>query len=167
MMHKSKFIFFITIAFLSCNPLGKNNQEIHTSMDAFYTDRGGGGTYLRIPLIKPYEAIKVSDNEWRIELQTTFLLELSIHNVQALNVIKNVIFIYAKGKEVSIRGVQYKEAWFVIIPHKQFEGGFDKREDFVKYLSSINLQEPNLYKVEEIYSKFNHNKKIDWQSDFK
>jgi hypothetical protein len=151
----------LILTLLSCNPFKKHNSNIDEPVDPFYTDRGGFGTYLRVPLIKPYEAIKVSDNEWRIELQTTQLLELSIHNVRDINVIDSVIIVYAKG-DVSIKDIKYNEAWFVIVPSWNTEKGFDKKEAFLSYLTTQRIKAPNFYDVDEVYQKFNKRKRIDW-----
>lgn len=151
---------------VSCNSI--NNDKAGTGkkmIDGFYTDIGGFGTYLRIPLIKPYEAKRITKDEWRIDLQTPQLLELSIHHVMGLNVINNVIIIYAEG-EVSIRDVKYNEAWFVIIPEMKEEKGFEKKEDFDKYLSSLQIINPKFYNVNKVYEEFSKNKKIDWKTNF-
>ncbi len=165
MMKKELIFLNLILTLLSCNPFKKYNSNKDEPADPFYTDRGGFGTYLRIPLIKPYDAIKVSENEWRIELQTTQLLELSIHNVRDVNVIDSVIIVHAKG-EVSIKDIKYNEAWFVIVPARNTEKGFDKKEEFLSYLTTQNIKNPNFFNVDEVYEKFNKRKKIDWQIDF-
>lgn len=163
-----RFLVLATMLYwlASCNFLGKRetkgNEELR--QDAFYTDRGGFGTFLRVPLIKPYVVNKVSQGEWNIELQTPQLLELSIHNVQKVNVMDSIINVYAKGN-VSLRGELKQEVWFVIIPGKQLEQGFEKRDDYVAYLQSLGIKEaPELYDIEEVYAKFEKDKKINWQT---
>jgi hypothetical protein len=59
-----------------------------------------------------------------------------------------------------------QEAWFVIIPEKHIEKGFEKKEDFNKYLASLQINEPKLYNVDKISVDYNRSKKIDWQKGF-
>lgn len=138
----------------SCNSKTQNE-------DYFYTDIGGLGIK-RIPLIKPYEVKKVSENEWRIELQTDQLLELSIHNVKAVNIIDSAIIVHAKG-EVSIKGVTYVEGWFVIIPSSEIEEGFSNESEFFSYLRKVEVKFSRFYNVEDVYNLFNKNRKINWK----
>ena len=160
-------ISFWIAGVLGCNTTENSDSDKRiNSMDPFYSDRGGFGTYLRIPLIKPYEAIKVSKEEWRIELQVTKeLLELSIHNVTEISVHDSVIFVYAKGG-TSIRHIIYDEAWFVIIPSKNLEKGFTEKEQLLSYLKEQNISEPKLYNANNVYEKFRKEQKINWNEDF-
>jgi hypothetical protein len=161
------FSFYIIFILMCCNPFKKEDPgKEYTPVDVFYTDRGGYGTYPRIPLIKPYEAIKISDNEWRVELHTTDLLELSIHNVHNVNVIDSLIILYARG-EISIKDIKYDEAWFVIDPSKNSEKGFDKKDKFLSYLAERNIKDPKLYNADKVYDKFYTSKKLNWEADFK
>lgn len=140
----------------SCNSKTQTKDE-----DYFYSDIGGL-SIKRIPLIKPYEVKKVTENEWRLELQTTRLLELSIHNIKAVNVIDSAIIVHAKG-EVSIKGVRYKESWFVIIPSSEIEEGFSSETEFFSYLRKAEVKFSNFHNVEDVYKIFNKNRKINWK----
>jgi hypothetical protein len=131
-MKNSVVLFFICVILYACN----NQSEGKEPVDYFYQDIGGLG-YKRIQLIKPYEAKMVSDSEWRIELQTTNLLELSIKKVNKINVTDSLIFIYAKGG-TSIRDTLYNEGWFVIAPSKSIENGFGNERGYLEYLKVLH-----------------------------
>ena len=160
-----KAVLITSILFLIMLISCTNSKKRKIKKDSFYTDYGGFG-HKRIPLVKPYEAVKVSEDEWRVELQTTQLLELSIHNVRALNVINDTIIIYAEGGEVSIKDTKYNEAWFVILPTEEIEKGFNKKEDFIAYLAKATVKDIKLYDTDKVYATFYNNKKIDWKVDF-
>ena len=141
---------------LSCNSKTQNEHQ-----DYFYTDIGGGTK--RIPLIKPYEVKKITENEWRLELQTTQLLELSIHNVKSVNIIDSVIVVHAMG-DVSIKGITCSEGWFVILPSRKVEKGFASETEFFTYLNEAGVKFSKFYYVDDIFNTFNKNKKINWRS---
>jgi hypothetical protein len=135
-------------------------QEKVKPQDSFYTDKGGLDLQ-RIPLIKPYEA-KNWGGDWRIELQTTQLLELSIHNIKEINVVDSLVLVYAKGKEVSIKDVKYEEAWFVLIPKENSENGFTNRNEFMQFLLGRGIKSPVFHEVNSVYKEFVKADKINW-----
>lgn len=153
-------LFFLSITFSRCH----NQSNMKDKKDYFYKDIGGLG-YKRIPLIKPYEAKMVSDSEWRIELQTTNLLELSINNVKEINIIDSIIFVYSKGS-VSIKSNIYPEGWFVLIPSANQEMGFDKFTDYRDYLNSKGVKNaPHLSEINKVYDKFSKDRSIIWPKE--
>ncbi|MCS3798756.1 hypothetical protein [Niastella sp. OAS944] len=151
-------IILLFNVFTSCNYRKRSVKK----EDYFYLD-DGGLDLKRIPLIKPYEAKNVLPGEWRIELQTPQLLELSIHHVKEISVIDSVILVHAKG-EVSLGGHNCKEAWFVLLPGVSKEKGFLKEKDFLSFLSERNIKLPQLREVNSVYDQFKRDKKIVWQT---
>lgn len=165
MIMRIKFFFQVIalssfVMLNSCHRSSKNNTT--AEKDAFYTDVGDFGSLSRIPLIKPYEAKLIHGNEWRIELETPQLLELSIQNVSAINVYNKMIFIYAKGS-VSIKHIKYDEGWFIIIPEKNEEKGFYQKADFIRCLSELKIKEPHFYEINNVYQKFRKERNINWE----
>src|ERR1700730_2536142 len=106
-MNKKMSFLILILLTAACN----HQEKMKTETDDFYNNTGGLG-FKRIPLIKPYEAKMASDSEWRVELETTDLLELSIKNVKEINVADSLICIFSKGG-TSIRDTLYNQAWFV------------------------------------------------------
>ena len=148
--------FFMSLLF-GCKNANKNKTE-----DKFYTNKSSSWDASRIPLIKPYEMIKLNGiNEWDMNLVE---VPGSVSNIKEINVIQNTIAIHAG--ETYCNNTKVQEAWFVIIPEKHIEKGFEKKEDFDKYFSSLQINEPKLYNVDKISADYNKSRKIDWQKGF-
>lgn len=124
----------------------------------FYGDKGGLGLK-RIPLIKPYELIKVSSEEWRMNLQTSELLALSIHNIKSVNVTKEKILLFSDGTEV--RNIQYGKGWFIIDPIAQKEIFFKEYKEYSTNISRIGLTDTTLVFPDLIYDNF-YNGRLKW-----
>jgi len=152
----------LLLGFLWCFCFGCNQSKARLKeADSFYL-KTGLMDRLSIPLIKPYKLIKISDTEWRLELQTTKLLALSIHNVQGVDIVKNKILIYSKGG-TEVNNIQYDELWFIIDPASLSEQAFPSFKAFKKALSganisSVNLRDPDTF-YKELYNKSADDKK--------
>lgn len=119
------YLFFLIFNFhFSCNyPKKKVNKK-----DNFYT-KPGMFDRLRIPLIKPYDLIKVSDSEWQMDLQTTDLLTLGVDKVKGVAVFKNIILLYSRGG-AEVKNKYADEWWFVIYADSRKETAFDNYKSF-------------------------------------
>lgn len=158
-----KSLLFITYSYFfmsllwGCKDVKKDKVE-----DKFYSNKSSSWDASRIPLIKPYEMLKLNgSNEWTMNLVD---IPGSVSNIKEVNVLQNIIVIHAG--ETYCNNAKVQEAWFIIIPEKHIEKGFEKKEDFDKYLSSLQVIEPKLYNVDKISEDFNKSKKIDWQKGF-
>lgn len=148
----------------SCSSQDKNDKS-KGERDSFY-DRSGGWDYARIPLRKPYELMKLKNNSvWSMNLHA-MTLQSSISNITGVNVIDDVIIIHS-SKNTFLRGSEVPEAWFVIIPGRGVEMGFDKEEGFNTYMSSMNVKEVKLHDPDVVYESFKKKWPINWQADFK
>ena len=127
--------------------------------DGFYTDPGDWDDS-RIPLIRPYELIKLKgQKDWGISLQTP-MIDVAIHNVDSVNVIDSVIIVHSG--ETNLRGgVQVKQAWFVLLPGMKEENGYAENEQFVEKLTSLHIRSA-FFVPDKLYSIFLTNKKLDW-----
>jgi hypothetical protein len=158
------FTLIILISICSCEHTNNNLKKSREVVDDFYTSTGSFGDYIRAPLIKPYELTKThSGNDWKIKLYT-YTIDLTINNVREVNVIKDVIIIYSG--ETYFRDLKKPQAWFIIIPAKQIEIGFDTKELFLSYLSKLDVKNEKFYDADEVYKKFHKNNKLDWEKDF-
>ena len=143
---KNTFIVLssIFLCCVSCKPSGKKREN-----DPFYSQNNVFDR-LNIPLIKPYKLIKVDDNEWRLDLQTTNLLALSIHNVKGVDTAARKIFIYSRGG-TEANNIQYDEAWFVIEPDSLKEQSFNSYDKFKSALIKWNITKVSLKDPDIIY----------------
>lgn len=148
-----------SIFLLSCNFNKRKEKKIIDNN--FYSNLGGLGR-ARIPLIEPYELLKVSGDEWRLELQHPDLLTLSIHNVKGVFVNDGVIAIYSKGG-TEVLNKLHDSAWFIIKVDRGLEKAFDSQEAFKEeYEKLITKRNINLYLPDSLYKLFEKNGKITW-----
>lgn len=141
------FSGFLWLISFGCNQSKAKLKE----EDSFYL-KNGLMDRLSIPLIKPYKLIKTSDTEWRLELQTTKLFALSIHNVQGVDIVKNKILIYSKGG-TEVNNTQYNELWFIIDPASLQEQVFPSVKAFKEALNEANINNINLRKPDVFYNE--------------
>jgi hypothetical protein len=136
------------------------NTTRHKTNDVFYSSKGGFD-YVRIPLIKPYEAVKLNGSkEWLVNLKTA-TLQFSVSNIKEVTIVKGFILLH--GVDTFLKGSTIKEAWFIIIPSKHIELGFDKYDKFVNYLLANGFErDPGLHNVEEIYLEYMKMDKVNW-----
>lgn len=152
-------IIIISNFALSCN---SHKQKVNKSVDdTFYSDIGGYGLK-RIPLVKPYELLKVSDDEWRLQLQKSDLLTLSIHNIKGIFVNGNFIAVYSEGG-TEFLNKQYDSAWFLINADSSLEKGFERQQEFVnQYEKSTKNRNVNFNFPDSVYKFFEIKRKIIW-----
>lgn len=159
---KARFLslLIVLLASYSCKFI-ENERKVKGVIDSFYTDLGETGR-ARIPLIKPYELIKVSSVEWRLELQNSNLLTLSIHNVKGVDVQDSLILIYSDGG-TEFLNIHHKKAWFIFEPGSGIEKGFDNEEKFSEiFHKSRNRIKFHFNSPDSLYESFEENRKIKW-----
>lgn len=127
----------------------------------YYTDRGF--EQKRLPLIKPYELTKVSATEWRMELMTTQLLALSVHNVQRVNVMDKFTLIHSVGGTDLNQHTSY-DCWFIINQSTNKEEGFGNLGDYHMALYKMQISDTTLLKPDSVYDKFYDTKLLPWTS---
>jgi hypothetical protein len=163
MLMKTLFLIgyscFFMYAFWGCNNATKKEDV----KDNFYTKTNASWDAVRIPLIKPYELLKLNGSkEWDMNLQE---IPGSVSNVKEVNVLQDIIVIHSG--ETYCNNAKVNEAWFAIMPEKHTEKGFEKKEDFDKYVSSLQIANPKFYDADNVYHVFSINKAIDWQAGLK
>ncbi len=159
---KARIIALIVTSFALSNcDFSRNMDNGNNVMDTFYSDLGGLGR-ARIPLIKPYELLKVSGDEWRLELQNPELLTLSIHNVKGVHIQDSLIGIYSEGG-TEFLNKRYVKAWFVIEPRLGLEKAFEDTKAFSDvYSKSKNGRKIHFYSPDSLYKSFEEQRKIVW-----
>lgn len=151
-------LFLLSFALSGCK-FSHKETKVNNSDDPFYSDLGGFDRP-RIPLIKPYELLKVSGTEWRLELQNPELLALSIHNVKGVDVKDSLILIYSEGG-TEFLNKQHQKAWFIIEPGLGSEKGFSDERKFNNEVNKLR-NEINFHSLDSLYKKFEKHKNIIW-----
>lgn len=141
----------------------KGSDTQSNSVDVFYQGSTASWDALRIPLIKPYEALKLNgSNEWIVSLKQTVG---AATNIKELNVVDNLIVLHSGNSYCNYEEVD--EAWYLIIPVKQQEVCFLSEREFSKYLDSRQIAKPKFHPVDTVFGQFTKTNKIDWKKDFK
>src|SRR5256885_4935313 len=118
------FAYFFMGLLWGCRDVRKDNKV----EDKFSSEKYSSWDALRIPLIKPYEMLKLNgSNEWSMNLVE---IPASVSNIKEINVLQNIIIIYSG--ETYCNNTKVQEAWFIIIPSKHLEKGFEMKVDFDK-----------------------------------
>lgn len=128
--------------------------------DTFYTRRVGFD-YIRIPLIKPYEAVLLNgQKEWIMNLRNEGPTS-SVINIKQIGVGNRVIVLHSENS--NLNGTKVNEAWFVIIPTRHIEQGFETRAEFVKFLKEQGIAvEPKTYDINMVSTYFIDHTPINW-----
>jgi len=129
------------------------------SCDDFYKG-STDGDLVRIPLLEPYELIKIKGFE-EIDLPTKswflnfhYAGDTTIYKgsrqvaVDEINVEKGVIYSH------SFPFSRDKDSYVAIVPAEKSENVFNNKEQWENYLKSKGIAKPKLYSVEVIWPKF-------------
>lgn len=140
-MKTNKILLLISIfVFVSCNLV----EEKPENVVAFYFDVGGFD-YSRIPLIKPFELIKV-DKEWNINtslLPYEKFKNVSIYRsygdfgpIDSIYCKDSIIYGHKGFFEYKAFGVDIPEWWFLIDMADSNIYSYENRADFIKSLQN-------------------------------
>ena len=172
-MNKNKLQFnFVTVLLLvvllsGCMTMASSNR------DPFYRDNGGWDS-VRIPLIKPYYAILIKgDRNWQIPLfanvsSKDIYYYITLHHVEKIAVESSILMVYTPYIENVDASIGQKVLhWFVFVPDKNLETGFDNEADFLKYIQNYDVQVPAWEFPDSIYKQFIKTGCLDWIPDCK
>lgn len=145
-------IILISFSLFSC--VNNNKKKEPIIEDNFYTSKGSYDA-VRIPLIKPYELIKLNgSNEWVLNL---FEIPGSVSNVKEVSVKEGLIFLHSG--ESYCNNEKVKESWIIINPSNTLEQCFSHQDEFKRSVKTkITFTVPDT-----IYKEFNHKGKINWE----
>lgn len=136
--------------------------------DPFYSSTGDWDS-IRFPLIKPYEAIRIAGgNGWGINLPVILGepdLHGSVQNFKKLSITDGVILVYTSNKP-NARQEMLEQIkiynWYVIIPSKNIQRGFESEDDFQSYIQELGIYEVTWENPDSIYRQFEQIGCLDW-----
>lgn len=86
-----------------------------------------------------------------------------LHDVQKIAVVEGVILVYTPYEPLVAKDVGQKVLnWFVIIPDKGIETGFDNENDFLEYLQEYGINEVSWETPDVLYQRFLDTGCLDW-----
>jgi hypothetical protein len=161
------FTTFIIVFLILTNSCSVFYSKFQTN-DPFYQSTGGLD-FLRIPLIKPYDAIKGNEKlGWEIDMKTNDTYYISIKGIEKIAIEKGIILIYTPYNEESAEGLGEKILyWFALIPSKGIEKGFDNEDDFIKYIQDYGIREPTWLDPNAVFKQFDKTGCLQWIPDCK
>ena len=144
-------MIMMTLFLFSC--INNNNKKEQSIEDNFYISKGSYDA-ARIPLIKPYELIRLNgSSEWVLNL---FTIPGSISNVKQVSVNGGLIFLHSG--ETYCSNEKVKESWVIINPDKNEERCFSNQNEFeMSAKRKIKFDVPDL-----VFKEFNKNGTIVW-----
>jgi hypothetical protein len=131
-----------------------------------FSSRRGGLDYIRLPFIKPYEALLTNGRkQWQMNLFNS-ALNSSVVNIKTVYVENGAILLYSE--KTYLDGQDANQAWFVVVPAKHVEKGFSNENDFAEYLKSIGIRgKPILIDINKLSDYFNDHYPINWKTCIK
>jgi hypothetical protein len=160
----------VLLSLSGCWHSNKKNQE----KDDFY-ERLGDWDSVRIPLIKPYEALSADPVEgepriWSIELTSPNLR--GTFYVKKVDVKDSIIFVLSgqvdnevinEKDSVTIGGQVFSTAWYIIDTKKGKEVAFGNKKEFEEYLKKFNYPNPKWIKIDSLSEALGHGGKLPWK----
>ncbi len=135
---------------------------------------------MRIPLVKPYEMLKLNQKleinrklGWSIYSDLSpdereFYYYDSVHDIKTFSVENGIIMAYTTYAEGFDQDVGQKVLyWFVIVPDKKLETGFDTEAEFLNYIQTYGIQQPNWIEPDIAYKQFAETGCLKWIPDCK
>ena len=161
-------ILCIVLLTITCSCIFSSRFE---SSNPFYVS-SGDWDFLRLPLIEPYEIIKVDESlGWTMDLFIAPVEEnyyRSVKKIEEIAIEKDIIFIHSSYIESSAE-VLGKDVlfWFVIVPEAGIEKGFETEEEFLDYTQEIGIDTINWFDPLTAFQQFEKTGCLDWIPDCK
>jgi hypothetical protein len=157
-MKTNIIILFFVIIFSSCNQF-KNKDKYE---DDFYNSYSGSD-YNRLPLIKPFEALKLKGEKyWRLNTSNNLNPIGTTSPVDSINVVGNYIFGHClKYQDEDLKGYKTPEQWFIIDIEKNKMTFYKKDSQLYNYLKTKSIQDKLLF-VDDLTKGFKENYYLPW-----
>ena len=135
------------------------------SPDPFYQSSGEIDC-LRVPLLEPYEAIKIDDTGWYIDLNPESLKEefcIGINDAKEIAIIDARIYVYSdyirpEGNNIEIKSFH----WFVIDVGNNTEMVFKTEDEFQQYLKNNGDITPEWMALDDAFKEFEQTGCLAW-----
>lgn len=173
-----KNISFYLIVLLSISYLTSCTSPVQHA-DPFYNNDGDDFPRNHLPLINPIEATRErSSSPWSLNLMP---YAPSVHVPNSKNVyvygnvsplekisVKNGV-IMAYSSDVDQQADAYIQDnyyhWFVMIPDKKIAIGFHTEDEFLQYIQTLGIQNPDWQTPDEAFDIFADTGCLDWIPD--
>jgi hypothetical protein len=122
---------------------------------------------IRFPLIKPYAAWKLQQNDWwgvSIPFRNPgFFYSDGVPYVQKIAVENDVIMVYTPYEpEVSENLRDEVFYWFVFVPTTDIQIGFNNEDDFLTYIQEYGISEVDWQSPDALFQRFRETGCLEW-----
>jgi hypothetical protein len=148
-------LLFATLC--GCGNRSNNNEK---KQDEFYTVTGGWD-WMRVPLLKPYEAKKVDPKTETNQWSVAFERMPGATNVKSVAVNDSIIFLQC-GDSTLLDYKYIKAAWFAIDVRTKTEKGFASEEEFTAYIKEKNYPAPHWHDIDSLSEVLGNKGKLPW-----
>lgn len=163
MAKQQVIILLVLLLAVLCSCGSRSNEK---KQDEFYTVTGGWD-WIRVPLLKPYEAKKVDPevetSNWGVE----FFNSLGTYNVKRVAVQDSVVYILSGQVDdkkdstlVNLRNVP--TGWYAIDVRTKTEKGFASEEEFKAYIQANNYPAPQWHDIDSLSDALGNKGKLPW-----
>lgn len=165
-MDKRKIILSGLLFFILCGCEDRSSRN-EKNQNEFYTVTGGWD-WIRVPLIKPYQAIKVDPevetNGWGIKLYSNLY---QIDKAKRIDVKDSIIYVLSgkvDGKEdfTAIGTYNLPTAWFILDTRQKTENGFASEAEFRQYIKKNNYFLPQWHDIDSLSKALGEGGKVPW-----
>lgn len=160
---------FLAVLLTSCWGQGEPKNNNQKSVDDFYTVTGGWD-WIRVPLLKPYEAKKIDPeietNGWGVKFYTS----LGTFNVRRIDVQDSIIYILSgqinttddSSINTLVNNTNVPTAWYAIDTRKGTEKGFASEAEFNSYISENKYPVPEWHDIDSLSKALGNGGKVPW-----
>jgi hypothetical protein len=134
------------------------------SPDPFYQSSGEIDS-LRVPLLDPYEAIKINDGGWFIDLNPYINEEfcLGINDAKKISIESGRVYVYSDYVQPEGINVEVKNFhWFIMDVVEGKEIVFDTEEEFLQYQQENGYEDPQWMTLDDTFTEFEGTGCLPW-----
>lgn len=176
-MKKNVFylIFLFSLSYMtSCAPPIQQTATPVQHADPFYNINDNDYPWIVIPLIKPIDAERQDGRTpWRMSLRygpwvsipnSQEEYEYNVEELEKFAVNNDVIMAYSAyvDKDANLYVQKNYYHWFVVIPKKEMAEGFHTEDEFLKYIQTLGIQNPNWQIPDKAYKQFAKTGCLEW-----
>ncbi len=144
-------------------PLSACKQTNKPKVDEFYSEHGEWDS-VRIPFIKPYEALIVNKKYgWCMNLVLFQEGNTMLSHIRSVYIYNDFIFVHTGSTQMTNENV--KESWWIISPSRKLEKGFRNHQAYLNYLKILGFKkEPRLHSMDTIAAYYEGHEVMDWDA---
>jgi hypothetical protein len=142
--------------------------QILEGRDSFYLGAGEFDSD-RIPLIKPYELIRMRpahEYGWILRFDLSYANNpIQIDNVKDVRLIaveNEIVMVYSPFLDIHEERTGVDESWFMFNPEDETQEGFELESDFLDFVKSYDIHNPEWLSPDDAFKIFTRTECLPW-----